>query len=578
MRSRFLQPSVGNAIFALAAILIALMAIVAAINTTMSRRVGDLIGTINRTYVPVYGMLARSHIRSLEQSLSLRQAAIEVLNGDAGGLDTHLSDEEDAGRKAEQELAAARRTIEAQVGDGQGVEDRVLLGRLDARIEEALKARESYAAERAAFLSALRRSDATAIRSGLVRLDALRDSQNERLEEIRRESLSFASEAVTQTQESGRNVIRLTWLTLGFAVALGLLMAFLVTRRVVGAIRRLLHATEAVEQGRYDADLPVTSGDEIGRLTRAFNLMLAELRLKEKIRETFGRYMDPKVVAGVLDRPELAGNAGDRRVMTIAFVDMRGFTRLSGEVTPTLLITILNRYLTVLTEAVREHQGIVDKYTGDGVMAFWGPPFVEPAEQARLAVLAALDQRERFETFRGELPDLLGVRGYAPDLGIRIGIATGEVIAGNIGSAVAMNYTVMGEAVNIASRLEGLNKLYGTALLVSAATARMMGPGFVIREIDTVRVQGHPEPQTVYEVLAGPEAARETAELAAAYATGLAAYRARNWSGAADAFAACLDRVPGDGPSREMLRRVQAYVAAQPPGAEWDGVWLAQGK
>ncbi len=571
MRPRFLKPSIGHAIFALAVLLIALMAIVAAINSTMSLRVGNLIGTINRTYVPVYGMLARAHVRTLEQSLALRQAAIDVLVHRGTNLDRFLAAEAAADRAAEEELAAARQLIAAQARQEEGVDDRVLLGRIDAQIEEAMRGREAYERQRTELLSALRSRDVAAMQVALDRIDAMRLVQNERLEQTRRESLAFATKAVDLTQESGRSVIRLTLLTLAFAILLGLLMAFIVTRRLVGAVRRLVVATEEVENGRYDRELPVTSNDEIGRLTRSFNIMLAELRLKEKIRETFGRYLDPKLVSGLIERPDLVGQAGDRRVMTILFVDMRGFSRLAGEVTPTLLITILNRYLTVLTDEVRAFHGIVDKYTGDGVMAFWGPPFVDAGDQARLACEAAVAQLERFDAFRGELPDLMGVRHYVPDLGIRIGIATGEVIAGNVGSPVAMNYTVMGEAVNIASRLEGLNKVYGTSILVSEPTARMAGARVAMREVDTVRVQGHAGSLRVFEVATPRLAARP--DVLAAYAGALERYRARQWADAARGFETCLALMPDDGPATTMLARCGAF-AADPPPDDWDGTFV----
>ncbi len=574
MRFR-LTPSIANAIFALAGLLIALMAIVATINSTMSVRVGDLIGTINRTYVPVYGMLARAHIRSLEQSLALRQAALSAAAGATDRIDAQLQAEAEAGDEVGRELSAAQEAITAQEKSSTGIDDRVLLGRLEAQVEAAARIRAGYDRQRADLVSALRAGDMAAIQAGLDRLDGVRAEQNERMEETRRDSLAFATKAVEATQESGREVIRLTLLMLAIAILLGAIMAFYIARRMVGSIRRLVQATEAVEQGRYDNELPVTSQDEIGRLTRAFNLMLAELRLKQKIRDTFGRYMDPKVVSGLLDRPELSGAAGDRRVMTIMFADMRGFTHLSEEVTPALLVTVLNRYLTVLTEEIRERQGIVDKYLGDGVMAFWGPPFVEASEQARLACEAALAQVVRFDAFKKELPDLLGIRRYVPDVGIRIGIATGEVIAGNVGSSVAMNYTVMGDAVNVASRLEGLSKLYGTTILLTEGTAAMAGPDAVLREIDRVTVVGRDIPLTVFELMGDARSVdKPTLQLVAHYGEALAAYRSRDWSRAEAALQACLALRPGDGPAGTLLARTQQF-ATTPPVDDWDGTWHA---
>jgi class 3 adenylate cyclase len=577
MRFR-LKPSIGNTIFALAGILIALMAIVAAFNTTMSMRVGELVGAISRTYVPVYGMLARAHIRSLEQSLALRQAAISMLSQDEQRFQALLIEEVAAGSKVVEELANARSAVAVRAGDKIGVDDRVQLGRLDAQIEAAVKERVRYDRQRAELVAAFEAKDIRAAQLALDKLDAIRDQQNEHFEQTRRESLAFATHAVELTQESGRDVVRLTLLMLAFAILLGLLMAFWLTRRVVSAIRRLVVATEAVERGHYDTELPVTSQDEIGSLSRAFNAMLADLRLKAKIRDTFGRYMDPKVVAGLLERPELSGNAGNRRLMTVVFADMRGFTALSEEVTPALLVTLLNRYLTVLSEEVRARNGVVDKYIGDSVMAFWGPPFVPEAQQARLACEAAVAQIDRFAAFKSELPELAGIRSYAPDVGLRIGIATGEVIAGNVGSDVAMNYTVMGDAVNLASRLEGLNKHYGTAVLISESTARLAGPEISMREVDTVRVPGRDAPVTVFEVMGrADDLPPDTARLISAYSGGLAAYRSGDWNSAAARFRECLAIRPGDGPASTMLARLETFEV-NPPAVGWDSIWAVTQK
>ena len=138
--------------------------------------------------------------------------------------------------------------------------------------------------------------------------------------------------------------------------------------------------------------------------------------------------------------------------------------------TPAGLVNVLNRYMTVMSEPIRRNNGIIDKYIGDGIMAYWGPPFTDAEEQGRLACLAALDQLAGLAEFRAELPELVGVKRGLPEIDIRIGIATGDVVAGSIGSEQTRNYTVIGDAVNLASRLEGANKTYGTRALISEAT------------------------------------------------------------------------------------------------------------
>jgi adenylate cyclase len=255
------------------------------------------------------------------------------------------------------------------------------------------------------------------------------------------QTLVHASTAATlQQQEQVRNVaVALTAL----AAVLGLGFAFLVSGGVMRPVLRLVAGARAVEAGRLDQTLPVTSKDEIGQLTGVFNGMVEQLRLKERIRETFGKYIDPQVVEGLIDRPAL-GTSGQRRVMTVMFCDLKGFTSVSEGMTPQGLVKIMNRYLTTMSEAIRNEHGVIDKYIGDAIMAYWGPPFNDDAEQAKLACFAATDMAARLVPLRAELPDLLGVR-KVPMLDIRIGIATGEVLVGSIGSDLTMSYTVMGE-------------------------------------------------------------------------------------------------------------------------------------
>src|SRR5690242_12435934 len=156
--------------------------------------------------------------------------------------------------------------------------------------------------------------------------------------------------------------------------------------------------------------------------------------------------------------------------MTVLFCDLRGFSTLSEGVTPQGLVKIINHYLSTMSAPIRAHRGIIDKYIGDAIMAYWGPPFVDAREQADLACRAAIDMIEAVATLRKQLPDLLDVRAIPMDCDIRLGVATGDVLAGSIGSELMMSYTVMGDAVNLASRLEAANKEYGTRSLVSETT------------------------------------------------------------------------------------------------------------
>ena len=557
-----------------------LMAAVTALNAIMSMRVGSLITTVGDTYLPVYGDLARSHIRALEQSFMLRKAAIAGLENvpDQAAIDQMLQSADALGAQAEQELASARDLIAKHIAGSARFGDDIELGRLDAHADDILKDRDAYNAAVTDLVAALKANDHPAITASLTRLDAEHQTINDRLEDTRARTLKVAQRAVTITRADQERVILLTFVTLIIAIVIGLILSARLARNMVASMKSLMRATEAIELGKFDSELPVTSNDEIGKLTRAFNLMIGELRLKEKIRDTFGKYVDPKVVAGLIERPELTGSTGDRRNMTVYFCDMRGFTSLSEEITPASLVTLLNRYFTLMSAEIRDRGGIVDKYMGDAVMAFWGPPFVAADQQARLACEAALAQLKRFNSFIAEVPDLIGYKRFVPDIGMRIGIATGDVIVGNIGSSVSMNYTVMGDTVNTASRIEGINRIFGTRILINEATAQAVRGHLLLREVDRIVVKGKSASVAVFEVIGS--AKDETAELATLierYESGLAAYRARDWTTAAVHFRACLEIAPHDGPADTMLARIAEY-SANPPPEDWDGAFTMDEK
>jgi class 3 adenylate cyclase len=410
------------------------------------------------------------------------------------------------------------------------------------------------------------------IADSLARIDVLRDELDQKIDGIRSDMLALVRADAVATVQLQHDVTWIAAALTALAAILGLVFSILVSTGMARPVRRLLEGTRAVEAGNLDETLIATSRDEIGHLTAAFNRMVEQLRLKERIRETFGKYIDPRVVEGLIDRPVLAAD-GQRRVMTVLFCDVKGFTGISEGMTPQGLVKIMNRYLSIMSEPIRNHRGIIDKYIGDAIMAYWGPPFTEDAEQSRLACLAALDMVARVEPLRAELPDLLGVRSVPIAVDVRIGIATGEALVGSIGSEFMMSYTVMGDTVNLASRLEGANKLYDCRLLVSESTASAAAADVEVREIDRIVVVGQTAPQAVFEVMGRKGALTpDQMLLRAKYSEGLTAYRARNWDDARRGFAAALVAIPGDGPAAAFVKRIDGLLA-DPPGIDWDGAW-----
>jgi class 3 adenylate cyclase len=358
------------------------------------------------------------------------------------------------------------------------------------------------------------------------------------------------------------------------AAIVGLIFANLVSGGIIRSVRQLLEGTRAVEAGQLDQSIDVATGDEIGQLAAAFNRMVVQLRENRRVRETFGKYIDPRIVEGLIDRPTLTAAEGERRVMTVLFCDLKGFTSVSEGMTPHGLVKVMNRYLSTMSQPIRTNRGIIDKYIGDAIMAYWGPPFVGEADHARLACLAALEMIECIATLRQEIPELLGVRGTSMEkCDLRIGVATGEALVGSIGSDIMMSYTVMGDVVNLASRLEGANKEYGTRNLVSEKTSAAAGNTVEVREIDRVVVAGQTHSEIIFEIL-GRKGTLTSQQLSSRdkYLEGLAAYREQRWDDALRMLNASLEAVPGDGPSMALLKRIES-LKANPPPPGWDGSW-----
>jgi len=309
-----------------------------------------------------------------------------------------------------------------------------------------------------------------------------------------------------------------------------------------------------------------------------FLVFVVELGAKEALRVRFGKYLDPRILERLILGPGVREFEGGRDVMTVSFGDLVGFTQLSERLSPPAMVRILNRHFGLQAEVIQGELGVVDKFLGDAVMAFWGPPSVLAGEHAERGCRAALRQVKALEFFGGELGGLSGLKGKVLGLDLRVGLATGEVVMGNIGSENTRSYTVIGDTVNLASRLEGLNRVYGTKILINGEARRDAGEGFVTREIDLIRVKGKEEAVEVYELVGEVGKVEDgVEEWAGAFAVGLAAYRAGDWGGAERGFLECVRLRGEDGPSRVFLERL---VALRERGEEevWEGIWRFEAK
>jgi len=294
----------------------------------------------------------------------------------------------------------------------------------------------------------------------------------------------------------------------------------------------------------------------------AYRLVVTD-RGERLLRSSFALYLAPQVIDKMLASKKLPVLGGETRDVTVFFSDLEGFSAISEKMTPAELVAFMNEYLSAMTDIIESKGGYVDKYIGDSIVAVFGAP-ADDSDHARNAAHAALGCRAGLDELNR---NSAAFKGY--EVGHRMGLNSGAALVGNIGSRRRFNYSVMSDAVNVASRLEGANKYYGTTIAASEMTVALTGSTFVWRELDAIRVKGRSTPVKIYELLA--EAGQETpqqAASAATYAQGLAYWRIREF----DAAAKCFERVADvDRPSALFLNRANAF-ANHPPGPDWEPV------
>jgi adenylate cyclase len=297
-------------------------------------------------------------------------------------------------------------------------------------------------------------------------------------------------------------------------------------------------------------------------------LVLEDISNEKRVRSTMARYMSKEVADQLLASGEEELGGKDQKV-SILFSDVRGFTTISEALGARETVSMLNEYFTEMVDVIFDHGGILDKYIGDAIMALFGAPFASP-EDADNALLVANEMMIEL----AELNERRGREGKRP-LDIGVGVSTGDVVVGNIGSTKRMEYTVIGDSVNLASRLEGATKYYGSKILLSEYTVADLRQPALLREVDLLRVKGKDRPVAVYESLGyrAQELSNGLGRMLDAYTAGLSAYRSREWKKAMGAFETALQACPNDGPSSLYLERCRIY-SDRPPADNWNGVWV----
>ena len=347
-------------------------------------------------------------------------------------------------------------------------------------------------------------------------------------------------------------------------VVLAVVFALTFARRIARPLVYLAH--EMDEVGQFE----LAGADPAPSRYREIELMNRALSRMRKGLASFAVYVPRDLVRAVLASGQRAELGGKTKPMTVFFADLAGFTTLSETMEPAKLVELLAGYFDEMSNVIASHHGTIDKFIGDAIMAFWNAPADEP-DHAVAACAAALAFQRKLDAMKRADPALAG-------LSARIGLATGDALVGNIGSHHRMNYTVMGDTVNLASRLEGLGKAYGTRILVSEACRRAAGERVVMRVVDVVAVKGKKQGVRVYEPLALAADADDPARTAAQLSErALEAYLARRWQEAATLWGELAAVLPGDAASAALRARCEAFQVTPPP-EDWSGTYVMHEK
>ena len=562
--------TIRKKIFLLAGILLALFGLVVGVLATIQKLDSDQIGNIVNYELPLSRLVAEFDVDTDRYELNI----LRVLRLDPASpeqLQETVSTKQTLADELRSDVATATTLLERAVKNSRyNAEDRVDLARIEGSFKYLSRSLEEFLALGDVTMGALAESRREDARTASLGFTKFAQAFGPDLSEIRRAVADLTDRSTRIVLARQRLNTYISFALFLAACGIGLGVSAVGSTRVVGGLRQLVASTRAIESGETSVPVVVRSRDEVGELALSFNRMIEELRTRERIKDTFGKFVDPRIVSRLIGSD---ADQAERRNLTVFFSDIKAFSNISEQLTASAVVNLLNSYFGAVASVIHEHHGVIDKYIGDAVMAFWIPPFSAGDDHASDACLAALAQQEAMVALRAQLPEITGMRRNPPKLVIRMGIATGEAVVGTIGSAAARSYTVIGDTVNLASRLESVNKVYGTSIILSEETFRLAQQVIEARELDLITVAGKTEPVRIYEAICrAGELSPEQSELRDLFAGGLAAYRRQDWNEAQTHFESCQRTMAEDGPTHLFLERV-ALLRSTPPPAEWNGIW-----
>ena len=462
--------TIGRKIFAVACILLLLMLCSALLSTWKLRQASSEADAVAHYFMPLASRISNVQALLLQQEILVQRILHDFDAPKVHGqsIDEHLVEFEDYGARVDEEIVEAVNLAElalASVGDDMGRLEMVQVVSLIQNLEQQHQEIHDLVLR---TVDAHRAGKREALELLIDLFETAQSGFDDLVSSLVAEVLDFSRRSALHVDSHERLVLTFNIVATAIAVLLGLVFAAILTRSVVRPVHALRDGTRAIETGDLSQDIPITTNDEIADLTRAFNRMQEGLRASGRTKAMFGKYVDPRVVEAMLaeDQEQQSLVAGENKQVTVFFSDIAGFTPIGERLSSVGVVRLINEYLSLASAPIVENHGVIDKYIGDEVMAFWCEPFVDAGNEARLACRAALAQFDQLDVLRERLPDVTGLRRDLPEIHIRVGLASGEALVGSIGSDYARNFTVMGDTVNLGSRLEGANKVYGTRILM----------------------------------------------------------------------------------------------------------------
>ncbi len=565
--------SLGIKIFCIASSMLVLLIVVAYFSCGRLSKLKDEVGYLNDYLIPITDLVTQAelsvgkqgvHFERLMRFHEMKLFNLEEIKSEHQNFDERGDKVDEALRKAVLLIKEVEQTALEE-------KNKQKFTKLQPLLESVGNRYKSYYDNALKVISLLNTDTNVESQQLEEKLKTEREDFGKEIEAIRTEFQLINNTAVSEAREHQQGVINLNYMITGVAVFIGLLIAFFITSGVVKPVRQLMEDMQDVGRGNLDVDVRVTSLDEIGVLAGSFSNMVNELKLKERIKDTFGKYVDPRVVENIASDEQNLDMRAHKQVMTVMFTDIEDFDEISKIVLPNKFVQLTNNYLNIISKPVSNHNGVIDKFIDTTVMAFWGPPFTDESTHAHLACQAAVEQIAEREKICNLVQSSMDTS--LPGLSLRIGISTGPLVVGNMGSEQTKSYTVIGDTVNIASRLNGVCFQYDTQIMIAEDTQILVNSQFETREIDLLQVMGKEEPVRVYELVGKKgEIDKSVMKLKYAFEHGLQEYRNQAWDKAIIHFKSCLKMKPDDGPSAVYNKRVQVF-RKNPPGKDWTGIW-----